>query len=118
MTIVEHPPSADPAKGFDPREVDVIIVGAGHNGLTAGCYLTRAGLDVLVVEAYDKIGGMTATNATLAEAPDHRFNEGAIQLTGVFRLSQIAAELNLPAYGLREIPVEPAHLQLAPDGSS
>jgi phytoene dehydrogenase-like protein len=118
MTIVEHPPSADPAVGFDPREVDVIIVGAGHNGLTAGCYLTREGLDVLVVEAYDKIGGMTATNATLAEAPDHRFNEGAIQLTGVFRLSEIAAELNLPAYGLREIPVEPAHLQLAPDGSS
>lgn len=118
MSTVELSPPADPAQGFDPREVDVIVVGAGHNGLTAGCYMSRAGMDVLVVEAGDRIGGMTATNATLAEAPEHRFNEGAIQLTGVFRLSEIARELNLPAYGLREVPVEPAHLQLAPDGSS
>jgi phytoene dehydrogenase-like protein len=111
---------AEPTEGrtFDPREVDVIIVGAGHNGLTAGCYLARDGMDVLVVEAGDQIGGMTATNATLPEAPEHLFNEGAIQLTGVFRLSEIAQELNLPAYGLREIPVDPAHLQLGPDGSS
>ncbi len=101
-----------------PGEVDVVVIGAGHNGLVAGCYLAREGLQVLVVEADDKIGGMTSTNPTLAEAPQHRFNEGAIQLTGIFRLSQIAEELNLPAFGLCEVPVEPAHLQLAPDGSS
>jgi phytoene dehydrogenase-like protein len=99
-------------------EHDVIVVGAGHNGLTAGCYLAREGLDVLVVEAHHELGGMTATNATLPEAPDHRFNEGAIQLTGIFRMSQIAADLHLPAFGLREVPVEPAHLQLGADGSS
>jgi phytoene dehydrogenase-like protein len=101
-----------------PREVDVVIVGAGHNGLTAGCFLAREGLEVLVVEAFDQIGGMTATRATLPEAPEHKFNEGAIQLTGIFRLSEIATELNLPAFGLQEIPVDPAHLQLGPDGSS
>ena len=61
---------------------------------------------------------MTATTATLPTAPEHKFNEGAIQLTGIFRLSEIAAELNLPAFGLQEIPVDPAHLQLGPDGSS
>src|SRR5882724_13268558 len=88
------PPPAESA--FDAREVDTIVVGAGHNGLTAGCYLARAGLDVLVVEASDQIGGMTATNATLPGAPEHRFNEGAIQLTGIFRLSEIASELDLP----------------------
>jgi phytoene dehydrogenase-like protein len=97
---------------------DVIVIGAGHNGLTAACYLAKSGMDVLVVEAGDLIGGMTATNATLPEAPEHRFNEGAIQLTGVFRLSGIAQELDLPRYGLREIPVDPSHLQLGPDGSS
>src|SRR3954462_8558056 len=96
--------------GHRPDGADVIIVGAGHNGLTAGCYLARAGLDVLVVEASGQIGGMTATNATLPGAPEHRFNEGAIQLTGIFRLSEIARELDLPRYGLREIPVDPAHL--------
>lgn len=97
---------------------DVVVLGAGHNGLTAGCYLARSGLRVLVVEAASAVGGMTATNATLPSAPEHRFNEGAIQLTGIFRLSGIAEELNLAAYGLRQIEVDPAHVQLAPDGSS
>ncbi len=119
MTIAETPPPpTHRANEALPAEVDVVIVGGGHNGLTAGCYLAREGLDVLLVEAHHEVGGMTATNATLATAPEHRFNEGAIQLTGIFRLSQIAAELHLPAFGLREIPVEPAHLQLAPDGTS
>jgi phytoene dehydrogenase-like protein len=97
---------------------DVVIVGAGHNGLTAGCYLARDGMKVLVVEASPTVGGMTSTNATLETAPGHYFNEGAIQLTGIFRLSGIAEELELPRFGLREIPVDPAHIQLAPDGSS
>lgn len=115
---IAQPPRDILIADLGPREVDVVVVGGGHNGLTAGCYMAREGLDVLVVEAHHEVGGMTATNATLAAAPDHRFNEGAIQLTGIFGLSGIAADLNLPAFGLREIPVEPAHLQLGPDGSS
>jgi len=117
-TAQQHPPQTNGAASTAVRDVDVVIVGGGHNGLTAGCFLAREGLDVLIVEAHHHVGGMTATNATLPSAPEHKFNEGAIQLTGVFRLSQIAAELNLPAFGLQEIPVEPAHLQLGPDGSS
>jgi phytoene dehydrogenase-like protein len=97
---------------------DVIVVGAGHNGLTAGCYLAKAHKQVLILEAGSRIGGMTATNAIIPEAPQHLFNEGAIQLTGIFRLSGVAEELELHKYGLREIPVDPAHIQLAPDGSS
>jgi phytoene dehydrogenase-like protein len=104
--------------GHDPSSADVIVVGAGHNGLTAACYLAQTGLDVLVVEASPTIGGMTSTNPIVPQAPEHLFNEGAIQLTGVFRLSGIARELNLSHYGLRELPVDPAHLQLGPDGSS
>jgi phytoene dehydrogenase-like protein len=97
---------------------DVIVVGAGHNGLTAACYLARAGLTVQVLEASPVVGGMTSTRATLDAAPGHLFNEGAIQLTGVFRLSGIAEDLELAKYGLRQIPVDAAHVQLAPDGSS
>jgi len=40
---------------------DAIIIGAGHNGLTCESYLTKAGLKVLVVEEYHKIGVMTTT---------------------------------------------------------
>jgi len=36
---------------------DIVVVGAGHNGLTAAAYLARAGRTVLVLEARDRIGG-------------------------------------------------------------
>ena len=37
---------------------DVIIVGAGHNGLTCACYLAEAGLKVLVLEQRSLVGGV------------------------------------------------------------
>lgn len=40
---------------------DVIILGAGHNGLVAAAYLTRAGLSVLLLEKNDYIGGATTS---------------------------------------------------------
>src|SRR3981189_1348310 len=40
---------------------DVIILGAGHNGLVAASYLTRAGLSVLLLERNDYIGGATTS---------------------------------------------------------
>uniref|UniRef100_UPI003F9E10D8 phytoene desaturase family protein n=1 Tax=Mycobacterium sp. TaxID=1785 RepID=UPI003F9E10D8 len=101
-----------------PTEADYVVIGAGHNGLTAACYLARAGFRVAVLEASPTVGGMTSTNATLSSAPGHYFNEGAIQLTGIFRLFGVAEDLELHKYGLQQISVDPAHVQLAPDGSS
>ena len=44
-----------------PAEADVVIVGAGHNGLVCAGYLAAAGLEVLVLEARDVPGGNTVT---------------------------------------------------------
>src|SRR5689334_1322158 len=93
---------------------DVIVVGAGHNGLTSACYLAKAGLDVLVLEASPGIGGMTTTNPILPDAPEHLINEGSIQAS-LFRATPIEAELGLKRYGLRQLPVEPAFTQIDPD---
>ena len=43
------------------KKYDAIIIGAGHNGLTNAAYLAKAGLDVLVVEKNDYIGGASVS---------------------------------------------------------
>lgn len=43
------------------RHADVVVLGAGHNGLTAAAYLARAGWSVLVLEAREEVGGTVAT---------------------------------------------------------
>src|ERR1041385_5598481 len=42
-------------------ERDVVVVGGGHNGLACATYLAKAGLDVLVLERRDVVGGAAVT---------------------------------------------------------
>jgi len=102
---------------LDAAVPDVLIVGAGHNGLTAGCYLARAGLRVLVVEAADAVGGMTSTRPVLAQAPGHLVNEGAMD-SSLWRTTTIAKDLQLDRFGLRELEIETPYAYLDGDGSS
>lgn len=51
---------------------EIIIIGGGHNGLTCGAYLAKAGLQVTVVEGEDTIGGGTKTDELTA--PGFRHN--------------------------------------------
>jgi phytoene dehydrogenase-like protein len=46
------------------RERDVVVVGGGHNGLACAAYLAKSGLDVLVLEGRDILGGAAATEET------------------------------------------------------
>jgi len=43
------------------NKTDVIIVGAGHNGLVAACYLAKAGKKVTMLEAKNEVGGASTS---------------------------------------------------------
>jgi phytoene dehydrogenase-like protein len=51
---------------------DGVIIGGGHNGLTLGAYMSRAGLKVCVLEATPNIGGGCSTEEPVL--PGFRFN--------------------------------------------
>ena len=101
----------------DQDHADVVIVGAGHNGLVAGAYLARAGLDVCVVEAAPTIGGMTATGRLIPGAPDHLVNPCALDVL-FMRGSTVIPDLGLDRFGLRLLDADPAYVYLHPDGAS
>jgi phytoene dehydrogenase-like protein len=93
---------------------EVVVVGAGHNGLTCAAYLARAGVDVLVLEARDAVGGCASTVAALDGARVNVCNcdHGLVRATGVIE------ELDLAAHGLRYFDLEPSLLAIPWDGDT
>jgi phytoene dehydrogenase-like protein len=83
------------------RAADAIVVGAGHNGLVAACYLARAGLRVTVVEQNDWIGG-AATSRSLY--PGFTYSNCSY-VSSLFR-PEIMRDLELPRHGLLILPYE------------
>ena len=84
--------------GGDP---DVIVVGAGHNGLVCGAYLVRAGLNVLLVEARSSVGGCAST----VEAVGGRVNICNCDHLAV-RTLPLIEELDLARHGLRYLDLD------------
>ncbi|MDQ5835276.1 MAG: NAD(P)/FAD-dependent oxidoreductase [Acidobacteriota bacterium] len=91
----------------------IIIIGAGHNGLVAACYLAKAGLRPLVLERREVVGGAAVTEefypgfrcSTLAHAAGPM-------------LPRVVRELELERYGLSCIRPQVRVFAPAPDGRS
>ena len=81
------------------KTYDAIIIGAGHNGLTNGAYLARAGLDVLVVEKNDYIGGAAVTR----EMHEGWFYSSCSYVCSMMRQA-IHRDLDLTKHGLVLVP--------------
>lgn len=82
---------------------DVIIVGAGHNGLVCACYLAKAGRKVRVLERRAVPGGAVCTEEHL---PGYRFDIGS-SLHIMIRATPVVEELQLGDFGLEYIEADP-----------
>ncbi|GAB1715552.1 MAG: FAD dependent oxidoreductase [Nitrobacter sp.] len=91
--------------------IDVVIIGAGHNGLTCAAYLARAGLRVKVVERRKVVGGAAVTE---------EFHPGFRNSVAAYTVSllnpKVIADLRLHDHGLRIVERRAQNFLPAPDG--
>jgi phytoene dehydrogenase-like protein len=90
---------------------DAVVVGGGHNGLTAAAYLARAGLTTLVLERRDIVGGCCVTEEI---APGCRVSTTSY-IASMLR-PEVISDLRLAEYGLSMVPCDPAIQVPFPDG--
>ena len=94
------------------NETDVVIIGAGHNGLTCAAYLAMEGLRVKVVERRKVVGGAAVTE---------EFHPGFRNSVAAYTVSllnpQIISDLKLADHGLRIVERRAQNFLPAPDGS-
>src|SRR6201991_1721804 len=91
---------------------DIVIIGAGHNGLTCAAYLAMAGLRVKVVERRKVVGGAAVTE---------EFHPGFRNSVAAYTVSllnpKVIADLRLADHGLRVVERRARNFLPAPDGS-
>jgi phytoene dehydrogenase-like protein len=97
------------------RDWDAIVIGGGHNGLTAAAYLARAGRSVLVLERSDRVGGACTLERPFPD-PEYLISPCAY-VVGLLD-EVVVRELGLQRHGYRVIPADPALWCPFADGSS
>lgn len=92
---------------------DVIVIGAGHNGLVTAAYLARAGLRVLALERREMVGGACVTEEVW---PGYKVSTAAY-LCGLL-VPKVIHDLDLARFGYEILPKDPAFFSPFPDGRS
>jgi phytoene dehydrogenase-like protein len=94
-------------------ERDVVIIGGGHNGLACAAYLAKAGLDVLVLEKREVLGGAAATEEPW---PGYRVSSASYVVS--LMPPRVVRELDLKRFGYEVSIVTPDYYVPFPDGTS
>jgi phytoene dehydrogenase-like protein len=94
-------------------ERDVVVIGGGHNGLACAAYLSKAGLDVLVLERRDVLGGAAVTEETW---PGYRISSASYVVS--LMPPRIVDELELKRFGYEVSIITPDYFVPFPDGTS
>jgi beta-carotene ketolase (CrtO type) len=97
------------------QDYDVVVIGAGHNGLVCAAYLLKAGYRVVLLEKRSVPGGAATTEAVIPELPDFSFNLCAIDHEFI-HLGPVVEELELTKYGLEYLFCDPVVFCPHPDG--
>lgn len=95
---------------------DVVIVGGGHNGLTVGAYLAKAGVDICVLERQDIVGGAVATRELTLPGFKHEigaYMHGIIQVNPLIRKDELGLKSK---YGLKYIYPDKMFEAVFPNG--
>ena len=92
---------------------DIVIIGGGHNGLVAACYLAKAGLKVVVLERQPAVGGGAVT-----EELEPGFRVSKLDHTAGPFSKNIISDLDLTRFGLELITPDVKVIGLTPDGQS
>eukprot|EP01062_Namystynia_karyoxenos_P005841 TRINITY_DN1200_c0_g2_i1.p1 TRINITY_DN1200_c0_g2~~TRINITY_DN1200_c0_g2_i1.p1 ORF type:complete len:800 (+),score=247.85 TRINITY_DN1200_c0_g2_i1:92-2491(+) len=88
---------------------DAVVIGGGHNGLIAGAYLAKKGMDVLVLERRAVLGGAAVTEELF---PGFKFSRCSY-VAGLLRPS-IIDELGLEQHGFKYLPRDPSSFTPTP----